>query len=144
MGYKMAKTTDELKELLKSKKDIDAYLVENKDDLQHKTFPEIMSDWLAKKQMSRSDLLKKTNIYVRYGYEILDGTKSPSRDKILQLCLALELDVKEADHVLYAAGCESLYARDVRDSIIMFALDNHLTLMQCNDELYAHNLETLD
>ena len=62
-----------------------------------------------------------------YGYHIFDGHKKhPARSKVLLLALAMGLTVKEAQHLLYYAGCEALYARNSFDSIIWYALEHHL------------------
>lgn len=140
----MKKSTDELKKNLHDRKDIDQYIMENEGEFKQQSFAELIDIFLEEKKLTKAELLKKTNIYVRYGYEILNGTKKPARDKILQICLALELNVKEAEQLLYSADCASLYPRSVRDSIIMFALDNKLTLFKCNEELFSHGVSILE
>ena len=42
------------------------------------------------------------------------------------------LTVKEAQHLLYYAGCEALYARNSFDSIIWYALEHHLNVIDAN------------
>lgn len=42
------------------------------------------------------------------------------------------LTVKEAQHLLYYAGSEALYARNAFDSIIWYALENHLNVIDAN------------
>ncbi|WP_437795170.1 hypothetical protein [Mitsuokella multacida] len=70
----------------------------------------------------------------RYGlYHIFDGHKKhPARSKVLLLALAMGLTVKEAQHLLYYAGCEALYARNSFDSIIWYALEHHLNVIDAN------------
>ena len=56
-----------------------------------------------------------------YCYEIMSGTpKNSSRDKIILLCFGLNLTVDEAQQLLKKSGYAALYARDSRDSIIIF------------------------
>lgn len=139
----MKKTTDELKKTLCSKKDIDAFISENENELVTSSFVEQMEFWIKEKNITKADLIKKTNLYTTYGYEILRGDKLPSRDKAIQLCLALKLSIKETDHVLYSINCEALYPRSKRDSIIMFALENHMSVLECDEQLFDHQLEAL-
>ena len=44
----------------------------------------------------------------------------------------MRLTVKEAQHLLYYAGCEALYARNSFDSIIWYALEHHLNVIDAN------------
>lgn len=138
------KTTEELTQLLKNSIDIDDYIEDNQEDISYKSFSEQINNYMVERGINRADLLKRTNIYNRYGYEIIDGQKKPARDKVFQLCLALNLSVADTNHLLNASGNSELYARSVRDSIIMYALNNNFSVIDCNEELFAHGLELLE
>lgn len=138
------KSTEQLKNVLKKSYDIDEYLDNNQEDLCPQSFVDMMNAFMLERDISRADLIRKTNIYVRYGYEVLDGQKKPARDKVIQLSLALGLSVEETNHLLNASGNNELYARSVRDSIIMYSLANGLSVVDCNEELYAHEMDILE
>jgi len=129
------KSTDALKTLLDSKSSINQYIDECAQDLVCPPFTEQLTRLLEDKGLTRSDVINKAQIYQRYGYEIFKGTKKPSRDKVLQLCLAMELDTKESQHLLNSAGVSELYLRNQRDSIIYFCIKNHKSVMECNELL---------
>lgn len=129
------KSTDALKTLLESKSSINQYIDECAQDLIYPSFAEQLNDLLEDKGLTRSDVINKAQIYQRYGYEIFKGTKKPSRDKVLQLCLAMELDTKESQHLLNSAGVSELYPRNRRDSIIYFCIKNRKNVMECNELL---------
>jgi len=129
------KSTDALKTLLDSKSSINQYIDECAQDLIYPSFAEQLNDLLEDKGLTRSDVINKAQIYQRYGYEIFKGTKKPSRDKVLQLCLAMELDTKESQHLLNSAGVSELYPRNRRDSIIYFCIKNRKNVMECNELL---------
>ena len=45
-------------------------------------------------------------------------------DKLIALCFGMMLDIDETDDLLKYAGYNPLYARNKRDSIIIFAISN--------------------
>ena len=49
---------------------------------------------LLKKAVSKSELIKMTNLHRTYAYQIFNGQKKPSRSKIIQIALALQLDIR--------------------------------------------------
>lgn len=137
------KSTSDLRRQILETEDIDEYLYSNQGEFVTRSFADLISGFIEDRGVKRSDLIKQANIYTRYGYEIINGIKKPSRDKTLLLSLALELDVIDANHLLNASGNSELYARSGRDSIIMFALNNHMTIIDCNAELFAHDFKVL-
>lgn len=129
------KSTETLKSLLDSQKMIDRYIDECKDDLICLPFTEQLAQFLQQKQLTRANVINNAQIYLRYGYEIFNGTKKPSRDKVLQLCLAMELTITESQHLLNSAGVSELYPRNRRDSIIYFCIKNRKDVLTCNELL---------
>lgn len=132
------KTTDELEKILASKRDINRYISENKDELTIPSFIQQLKSHMQIRNLKRSEVLSQTLIYSRYGYEIFEGKKKPTRDKVLQLCLALNLSLNDSQHLLNAAGVSELYPRSIRDSIIIHCIQNHKSVIECNELLYSH------
>lgn len=50
--------------------------------------------------VTASKLISAAQIQRNYGYQILDGRRSPSRDKVISLCLALKLELPETQRAL--------------------------------------------
>ena len=71
-------------------------------------------------------------------------TKNISRDKVIMLCFGLNLTVDEAQQLMKKSGYAPLYARDTRDSIIIFSLENHIGIVNTNIKLGEYNLEILE
>lgn len=71
-----------------------------------------------------------------YAYQILNGTKNPGRDKILALCIAAGVDYEETQRALALSNMGKLYPRRREDSIIIFALEQKLSVLQTNELLY--------
>ena len=87
---------------------------------------------LDQKDTSRAKVIYRAGLDTVYGYQIFNGTRKPSRDKLLQLAFGFPLTYKETLTLLRIAGVGSLYVRRRRDSIIIFALNKGFSLEQLN------------
>lgn len=94
--------------------------------------------------IQESELILASQIQRNYAYQILNGTKNPGRDKVLALCLAAEMDYTETQRALALANLGKLYPRRKRDSIIIFALDQKLSVQQTNELLFEEKESILE
>ena len=141
----MKKTTGELLELLKKSSDASSYMENASDDMiQQIPLSEYLSDIIRLKQLTKSDLIRRSGLDRGYAYDILSGTKNPSRDKVLAICFAIPLSADETQQLLRSTGYPPLYVRMERDSIILFALEHSLTLADTNELLYEMNHSILE
>ena len=70
-------------------------------------------------------------------------TKDISRNFILVLAFALKLNREEADKVLKLADVATLSPRKIRDSLIIIALNNGMSLLEADDMLASEDLITI-
>lgn len=105
--------------------------------------PDLLSHFLKEKDMRKNEVVHATNINQTHLYQIFSGDRGASRDKILQIALALGLDLRECDHLLTAAGVSSLYCKNRRDAIIIYAVEHRFSVDACNETLYKFNEDTL-
>ena len=78
-------------------------------------------------------IITKSQLEQIYAYHIFAGRKkNPSRNKILALALSMELTQKEAQRLLYYAGSERLYPKNAWDSVIIYALNNKMSVDETN------------
>ena len=126
------KTTDELKKVLENSDDLEKYLSDNYDDINNITFTEYIEKCLTDKGISKSNVIEQSNIQKNYAYQIFDGSKNPSRDKVLALAFSMELDIPETNRLLKLSNNSILYPRIKRDSIISFAINQSSNLMDTN------------
>ncbi|MDY4976938.1 MAG: protein kinase [Clostridia bacterium] len=89
---------------------------------------------IEQKHLKKSDIIRKSGIERTYGYQLLNGTKKPSRDKMIQLCMGAELSFDETQIALKQTGFMELYPRVKRDCILIYAIKSHKTVME-TDEL---------
>lgn len=137
------KDTEELENELAESKNFEDFFNANEENFQDFTLAQYLSYLLVEKNLLKNEIVKKSELG-DYAYHIFAGRKkSPAREKILSLALAMELSVKEAQYLLYYAGLEKLYIRNEWDSIIMFALENKLSVRSANELLNSFSLTPL-
>jgi len=137
------KTTSKLETELKKYNTLDHFLKENKQELSSESLSAQLQDLIAAKGMSRAEAVRESNLNEVYAYQIISGVRRPSRDKLLCLCFAMKTTLKETQSLLKRNGFAPLYARNQRDSIIIFAIEHAMTLLDLNEALYEHGKDTL-
>lgn len=130
------KTTGELENQLSGPGRLSDYLVENADLLKKRTVAEALTRRLAEKGLTRSGVISSGGLNDIYAHQIFSGKRRPSRDKLLCLAFGMGLDAAETQSLLKECGYAPLYAKDRRDSIILYALHHGQSLMKLNETLY--------
>ena len=98
---------------------------------------------MESKKLKRNEIIAKTNIQRNYAYQIFDGSKHPGRDKVLQIAIAMHLDLHQTNNLLALSNNGSLYAKVKQDAILIYAIHHHYNLMKTNELLDAHGLAVL-
>ena len=91
---------------------------------------------LGAKKLKKADVIKTSGLNKVYGYQIFSGIKNPSRDKLLAIAVAMKLSLDECQQLLRIARVNELYAKNKRDSIIIFGLVKQLDITEPSDLLY--------
>lgn len=132
-------TTDLIDELKNKNCDIIDYLSSNNDSFVNVDIKGFWTDKIIKSGLSKSNIINKSDFSYCYFYDIISGRKIPVRDKIIRLTLTMGLGVDDCQEALRISGKSCLYARDKRDSIIIYALENGYTLYMLNELLNKQN-----
>ena len=138
-----AKDTAQLEHELTEADDVKTFLDANAENFRKFTLAEYLRRLLAEKNLSKAQVIRDSQIDEGYAQHIFGGRKNPSREKILSLALAMHLTPKETDYLLYYAGHSKLYARNERDNVFAFALENRKTVLQTNALLTDLAMEPL-
>ena len=138
------KTTDELAHEISRSDNILDYFAENRGEMQIDSLPEYLERWLKRKDCTKADVVRRSNLNKAYVYQIFLGKKYPSRDKVIALAFGLKLDEKEVQALLKQAGYRELYPRDPRDALLLYAIGHHKGIIDANELLYDHNIEVLE
>lgn len=115
----------------------------NKEILKQKDYVATWQRALKDLKIKKADVIAKAEIGYTYFYDILRGDKHPTRDILIKLFLATELDLDSCQEILYTYDWAYLYPDVTRDSIIIYAILNRLNLAQANALLREHNQNTL-
>lgn len=99
---------------------------------------------LEKKGLKKSEVIAQTNMQKNYAYQICNGTKKGSKDKIIQLALAMHLDLHDTNNLLSLSNNSLLYAKVKKDAILIYALQHHYNLFKTNELLIAQGFDALD
>ncbi len=138
------KSTGELLEVIKNNP-LDRTIKEIQDEQLNISLREYLNSLIAERGSKPSEVMKKAGLNKSYFYAIIDGTRAnPSRDILIRLCFGFELSLDETQKLLKTFGAAVLYPRSRRDSIIIHAIENKLTLEECNDNLHAYGQKTID
>lgn len=137
------KTTDELNHEIKSATNIEDFLTKNKEHLLTDSLPKHLNILLLKKDISRADVVRGSLLDRAYVYQIFSGEKVPSRDKLVAIAFGLCLSDDETQKMLKLSGNRELYARDERDTLILFALQKKKNIFEINELLIGHSLTAL-
>ncbi|MCM1253691.1 MAG: hypothetical protein NC321_12790 [Clostridium sp.] len=141
----MKKSTGELLDILKKTPDFPSYAASVSDNFIEKSAPHTALNALLKEKcLKKSEVIKRSGLDRKYAYEILSGKKKPARDKILALCLSMQLSIEETQRLLITSGYPQLYAKVERESVILFALQNHLSVLETNEHLDEMGLGILE
>lgn len=132
----MNRTTQELMNALLSKGRVEDYLRENEGEMLSDTLASCLDSLLSRHGLKKGAVIEAAQIERSYGYQLFSGRRgTPSRDVLLSLALAMHLSVEETQTLLRTAGLAMLYPRVRRDSVILRALADGASVMDCNDRL---------
>lgn len=77
--------------------------------------------------ISRADLIWVLGIDRSYGYQILNGTRIPTRECLIRIGLLLGLSVEDFQRMLNIAGRPSLYVKNMFDAKVFYAIKHKMS-----------------
>ena len=139
-------TTTHLLDVLQSVDDmqcLQTYLEQIDPYREQLSFPDYMEMLIKRSGTDKASVISRAGIERTYGYQILNGRRTPGRDKVLLLCLALHCSLEDTQKALQSAGASVLYPKRQRDSVIIFAISKQLEPMDANALLEEFHLPLL-
>ena len=141
----MYKSTEELTNILKSKKSYTDFFQEEVGELEFKTIAEYLDMLLSEKKLQKNEVIARSNLDRNYAYQIFNGRKTnPSRDKMIMLSIGMGLTLEETRKLLKVSSLSDLYIRNPRDSIIMYCLVQKNDLIETNATLSNYGVDILE
>jgi hypothetical protein len=106
-------------------------------------FNEYISAICKDRNVLPQHIIKKSDIERSYGHQLFNGTRTPSRDKVLQLAFGFELGFDETQKLLTVAGKSVLYPKIKRDAVIIYALKHGYDIFAVQTSLFDLSLPAL-
>ena len=135
--------TEKLLIALSRAKNLEKFLNENTESFHQIQLPDYLSQLIRDKGLNRGEIIRCCGLSEVYAYQIFNGTRMPSRDKLLCLLVAAKLTVGEVQKLLKVCGYAGLYIRNEKDCIILYALENNLSVVDLNLNLERAGLPLL-
>ncbi len=92
---------------------------------------------------TREHVIKRSGINRTYGHQLFNGTRSPSRDKVIQLVLGFALDIDQTQRLLQAARECPLSPRVKRDAALIYCVMHQLDISEAPKLLESFGLPQL-
>ena len=108
------------------------------------TFSEYIRKIMIDRGLYKIDISKLSLIDRSYTSQIIEGTRKPGRDKVLAIAIGLKLSIDETQKALKLAGLNELYPKSKRDSIIIYAINKKMNVMDTNAELARYEEAELE
>ena len=128
-------TTKELADILsgiQDEKKMEQFMSHPKITDSYKDFLSYYRSLPAVQALSDSELIERSGIEKSYFYQIMKGTRKPSRDKLLRLSIGAGLTLRETTRVLELSEMAPLYPKSRRDIIITVAINQKANVIDTN------------
>ena len=129
MSDKKRISTDELLALLFKERNLEHFLQRNESVYLMTSFSDYLNNWCKKHLEVPEQVIRRANLEKSYGHQLFRGKRNPSRDTVLQLAFAMQADLAEAQEMLKIARRSPLYPRIKGDTVIIYCLHNHVSLV---------------
>ena len=98
---------------------------------------------IEKRGFTKARVIRDSGINRRFFFDILSDKRKPTRNYVLRILIALKIPLKNVQWLLRATGYAQLYARDRRDSVVIYCINHKVDVRECNEMLQRINLEEL-
>ena len=126
--------TSELEEKLNNTGAFDEKMIENNAPPE---LADVLSKYIDEKKISTSDVIRMLNVDRNYGYQMLNGTRTPTRNCLIQIALILKLDADRINYLLRLAGKSPLYVRNIVDARVFYAVKHNMEYYEAVDFIWG-------
>lgn len=99
---------------------------------------EFIEELIKNAGISRAELIRRLDVDINYGYQLLNGTRIPTRERLIRIGLLLGTDVKQLQRLLRIASKESLYVRDLTDAKVFYAIKQKMSYEKAVLFIWGH------
>jgi len=141
---KKQKSTEFLQSELKNASSAEQFIKENQSEIRLVSVAEYLNEMLIKYNLEKCDVAKRGGFAGNYPYQIFNGVKAASRDKLILIAIGFPLALEELEYLLRLGGHSELYVRNSRDAYIMFALEKRYGITETNELLFKNGKKILE
>ena len=123
-------STETMLSKLKAAREIGSFVEENEEAFYNSTIREHFDMLFEKYGVSKTEAIERSNIERGYAYQILRGVKDAKRDKYIRLAIGIGLDFEDTQRLLTVARHGILYAKILRDAVIIFGVNNRFDIVR--------------
>lgn len=126
--------TIEIEEEIKNRDAFDERTIENNAPPK---LAEAICKYIDDKGMNKAEVIRKLNIDRNYGYQILNGTRIPTRNSLIRISLILKLETDQINYLLRLAEKSPLYVRNIVDAKVFYAVKHHINYAEAVDFIWG-------
>jgi hypothetical protein len=135
-------TSDFLRRLIKTS-DLEGFIQRHEGEMDPPVFHDFINDLCTASGQVPEHVIARAGIERTYGHQLFNGTRNPSRDKVIQLAFGMQLDVDAAQKLLQIAQFSPLYPKLKRDAAILYCLEHQLDILELQSLLQTLGLTLL-
>ena len=139
----MNKVTGDLLAELSASADLTKYLSDNRSEIISGEICDLIEKIRQTNKISKAELARKAGISEFYLYQLLKGSRKPSRDTLLAMCLGLGCTQEQTEDLLKYGGYSQLYVRIRHDAIVLYGLMHGWDVLKVNDMLFEQGEQPL-
>lgn len=123
--------------------DLEKFIERNAGEMEVPSFHAYITNLCKTTEQVPEQIIKKAGIERTYGHQLFNGTRKPSRDKVIQLAFGFKLDLDDTQKLLQIAQKNPLYPKIKRDAAILFCITHHKDLLETQSVLDSLGLTLL-
>lgn len=100
-------------------------------------FSSYLDELMENMEVNRSKLIHALNVDRSYGYQILNGTRIPTRENIIKIALFGKFTLEQTQRLLKIAKRNELYVRRPEDAKIVYCLEHQLPYPEALDFIWG-------
>ncbi len=123
--------------------DLEKFMERNAGAMAIPSFHTYIADFCKATGEVPEQVIKRAGIERTYGHQLFNGTRAPSRDKVIQLAIGFKMDLDSTQKLLRIAQKSPLYPRIKRDAAILFCINQQKDVMETQSVLHSLGLTLL-
>ena len=114
-----------------------------KKDVSLPPFHDYIAQMCLDRDETREHVIKRAGINRTYGHQLFNGTRKPSRDKVIQLAYGFGLNARQTQDLLKVARKSPLVPQVKRDAAILYCTIHQFDIDEVQKLLRSFDIATL-